>query len=270
MGLFGKIRSSKDDDSEKSAKDQAKEMRKNCFVCSKKFGLLATKIDTKYIEYTNQQFQNEGFSSSVLEIPQGMTIEHRICSECFDQLYYKKSTEIISTYIKLKNPYDFAEMSKKSELMPKLFVKFTQENPSFFDGYNYKIDECFDQLSAIDDTIKEFQKDIKSNNNQINFNRGWNLVRNQGAFLNGTSVTNAYQQNNSYLKMSIKELEMKKQEIISILKNLPWHLPQQTIEKTPLNPDSQNSDPLNVLKLRLAKGEITKAEFDELKHALNQ
>lgn len=301
MRFLGKKKGvNQNEDSQESEKTESSDSRKTCFVCGIKFGFLKKGNGIKDIDKQNKKLEKSGYSVR-LDIPQGMNANHRICNwdfwkeekrsaqnvgqrgeySCWDNLFLDKSTEIMNDIFRLFNPYEFfwerekitktintnlIKPTKKLPVNPKMWINFNENVPSFLKNFNPAIEEVNARIKAIDELIHEFDHEHAKNEVRRGANYGYNLS--VDSIINGTLATNAWSQNNNSLKMEIKKLKSEKKELITFLKSQPWQVENQVIQESEKQTVPERSEPLDVLKIRLAKGEITKKEFDEIKPAL--
>ena len=215
-----------------------------------------------------------------MNIPKGMNKDYGICKKCWTNLHISKSTEILNDCFRLFDPYQICYEKGEiiiGEYIPEIWKKYSSENPSFQENYNHEIDACAQKIDDIDEMIKGYEKEKNSYEKKKAFNRGWSLVDRPSSLITGTLTGNAYDQNTNALKIEIKKLESQKKQLIEILRNLPWQVAPVSNNTNSMNTQipeigelskMEKSGPLDILKIRLAKGEITLDEFNKIKENL--
>lgn len=232
-------------------------MGKKCFLCNKGYGFLQ-----KGVSYQELDCKNDNPDPKVTwdYIPEGMGKDDRLCRDCKDQETLKKFNEIINFGLSTMTPLEFRNIVRENKVWKILYEKYLKGNPDFKANLNPKSEQLNKELELIETQIQSLDKQYASNKQKIGFNKGYNLF-NSDNNVNGTLTANALQQNNVLLDTEIKKLELKKLEIINQFNNEPLQIQKETSK--PIVDTSKN--PLDILKLRLVKGEITKEEFENVK-----
>ena len=259
-----------------------------CYVCKKNFKWREEKI-------THDKIKSNNTADSYKEIPQGFAFgDNKLCSSCFNSL---------PTKVRIKNHDSNIDESKTT--IECYWCKKQKEEDQFALRAKWNLndlDTCKECKNVLDNLSSEKLKKLansyfdirekielleklcdEANESSIR-SEGISTAESIGGLFPNSStenVKNTSKENLSILKLKLLDAKQEFSHIPNLIESEKRSLAEKHFfdlgsnefqTKTHLTSttttNEQSDDPLKVLKMRLAKGEITLEEFKEIKENL--